>query len=343
MKNVSILSFAQEKINYIFNNNERFIKWGADNKFPQKIIEMFDTVPEHSSSINFTESLITSNGINIDIINIWTLKKIVLDFLLFGGYTVKVIKLRNGMYKYEYMDIAKTRLNKEKDQVGYSDEWDKNKVKLIWYPIVDKLSDIRTESVFYFKNNKTRECYPRPAYLSGLKQIDTASMIAEYHNCNAKNGFTPSVVINFNNGTKDEETMAEIERGIKEKFTGPNAQRFIMSYNETADNAVTISKLDNDNLDQKFETLQKFVQNEIIIAHQLTSGQLIGVKPENQGFTQQEFDESLNVYKENVINGYRNELEYSFSILFDKEVLFIDDKPKVEEPVVNNNDNNIIE
>lgn len=338
---VSILSFAAEKINYILNNNERFIKWGPDNKLPQKLLELFDTVPEHSSSINFTESLITANGIDIEDIDIWTLKKIVLDFIVFGGYTVKVIKLRNGSFKYEYIDISKCRFNKEKDELGYSDEWEKSKVKLTWYPVINSLSEVKAESIFYFKNNKSRELYPRPSYLSGLKNVDTASSIAEYHNSNAKNGFTPSTIINFNNGEPDDDTKAQMEKAIKEKFTGPSAQRFILSFQESADQAVTISKLDNDALDQKFETLQKFVQNEIIIAHQITSGQLIGVKPENTGFSKQEYDESLEVFKSVVVNGYQQELEHSFSILFNKEVKFIEDE-KVDETIVNN-DNNIVE
>ena len=335
---VSVLSFAAEKINYIFNSNEKFIKWGCDNKYPKLLLDLFDTVPEHSSSINFTENLITSNGINTEDIDIWTLKKLTLDFIIFGGYTMKVNKLRNSSYKYEYIDISKCRFNSNKDMIAYSDEWDKQKAKLTWYPVSYNVTDVTAESVFYFKNNKSRELYPRPAYLSGLKQIDTASSIAEYHNNNAKNGFTPSTIINFNNGNYDEDTKEDIEKAIKEKFTGASAQKFIVLFNETADNAATISKLDNDALDQKFETLQKFVQNEIIISHQITSGQLIGVKPENTGFSKQEYDEALGVFKDVVINGYQQELEYSFSKLFNKEVKFIED-----EPIVNNNNDNIVE
>ena len=97
-------------------------------------------------------------------------------------------------------------------------------------------------------------------------------------------------------------------------------KKFIISFQDTVDNAVTISKLDNDNLDQKFETLQKFIQNQIIVAHQITSGQLIGVKPENQGFSKSEYEESLTVFKDVVISGYRNELNYAFTTLFNKEV-----------------------
>jgi len=83
--------------------------------------------------------------------------------------------------------------------------------------------------------------------------------IINYHNNNAKNGFAPNVVINFNNGIPDDETQATIEKGIKSKFAGELGQKFILSFNESESTKTTIEKLDNDNLDQKFETLQKFI------------------------------------------------------------------------------------
>ena len=85
-----------------------------------------------------------------------------------------------------------------------------------------------------------------------------------------------------------------------------------------------LKKLDNDNLDQKFETLQKFLQNQIIITHKLTSGQLIGVTADNQGFSATEFKESLDVFKTVVIKQLRNEMEYALNTLLGTEVYFID-------------------
>lgn len=324
MSKISILSFAQEKLEYIFNSNQKYIKWGADNKFPQTILELYNSVPEHESSINFIESNLSGDGLSTDEINIWQLKKIVLDYVLFGGFTIKIQKLRNGSYQYEYLDISKCRFNPDETQIGYAEDWSKYKVELKWYPKVENILSVKTDGIFYFKNIKSREIYPRPHYLSAFKSIDTASAIQLYHNNNAKNGFTPNTVINFNNGVPDDDTKSMIERQIKEKFTGPDSQKFILSFQDTVDNAVTISKLDNDNLDQKFETLQKFIQNQIIVAHQITSGQLIGIKPENQGFSKTEYEESLEVFKDVVISGYRNELNYAFTTLFNKEVKIID-------------------
>ena len=40
--NISIISLAAEKITYIFNKSDKFIKWGNDNIFPQRLIKWYD-------------------------------------------------------------------------------------------------------------------------------------------------------------------------------------------------------------------------------------------------------------------------------------------------------------
>lgn len=328
-KNFSIINFASEIKEYIFNPNQKYIKWGADNDIPTKILHLYDSVPEHEASINFTELNLTGDGLEGEELNIWAFKKVALDYLLFGGYTLKIVKLRNGNYTIDYFDISKCRYSPDKKKIGYSEDWSKYKAEVTWYDAVTNVDQVRGEAIYMFKNNKSRECYPRPNYLSAFRSIDTASEIIDYHNNNAKNGFAVNTIISMNNGVPDPETQEQIEKAIKDKFTGSNSTKFMLMFNDTADNAATVTKLSDDNLDQKFETLQKFVQNQITISHQITSGQLIGVKGENQGFSKTEYQEALEIFKEVVIEGYKLELEYSLSSFLNKEVKIMED---IEEP-----------
>ena len=320
----SFINFVSEIQEYIFNKNQKFIYWGADNKTPNTLLKLYDTVPEHSSAINF----ILSNIIEEDIeeMDYWTLQKLALDYILFGGFAVEVVKLRNNQYQYNYKDISLIRLNPDKDKVGFSENWTNYKSDVEWFDKVDNLGET---GIFLFKNPKTRGYYPSPRYISAFKSLDTMREISSYHNNNAKNGFTPNVVINFNNGEPDEDTKKEIEKKLAEKFTGVNGSKFILSFNESEETKTTIEKLDNDNLDQKFETLQKFLQNQIIVAHQITSAQLIGVTPENQGFSKTEYEEAMEIFEENVIAGYRKEIEYGLSELFGKDILLKDHKETI--------------
>lgn len=314
---VSVLKFVEETLNIGFNPNQKFLRWGNDNELPEEYLELYDSIPEHSSAINFILNNIVLEDYT-DQLDYWFLQKIGLDYIIFGGFAIEVIRTRGGAYTLNYIDISKLRYNPDKTMLGYSDDWDKYKVKVNWKKITNTTN---VEGIYLFKNPKSREVYPTPYYYSAVTSLDTMKNISEYHNNNAKNGFAPNVVINFNDaGDTSDETKDRIEEQIKEKFSGSKGQKFILAFNEGKEKAVTIEKLDNDNLDQKFETLQKFIQNQIIISHQITSGQLIGVKPENTGFSKIEYDESLQVFEAKVVAPLRREIEYGLTILLGTDV-----------------------
>lgn len=324
----SFINFVSEIPKYIFQNNDKFLRWGFNNDVPETILKLYDSVPEHSSTINFILSNVIEN--DLEQMDYWVLQKIALDYILFGGFTLEVKKLRNDSFKYEYKDISLARLSPKKDKIGFAKHWSGYKADIEWDNRVTKQGET---GIYMYMNPKTRGDYPSPRYISAFKSLDTMSEISSYHNNNAKNGFTPNVVINFNNGEPDEGTKKEIEKKLEEKFTGVNGNKFILSFNDSEETKTTIEKLDNDNLDQKFETLQKFLQNQIIVAHQLTSGQLIGIKPENQGFSKSEYEESMEIFEQNVVAGYRKEIEYGLTELFGVDIR-LKDHEEVVEPVI---------
>lgn len=309
--NLSILNFYEEKIKYIFNPNESFIKWPEATEY----LQFYEEVPEHTSAINFILNNLIIDG--VETLDFWTVQKLGLDYLTFGGFTVEVIKTRGGGYKLNYLDISKLRYNPTKTMLGYSDNWSNYKPEVKWKKVT---TSVKEDGIYIFKNPKSRYLYPTPHYASAYKSLDTMEEISEYHNNNAKNGFTPTAIINMNNGEPDEDTKRIIEKKFAEKFTGSKGQKFVISYNQSPETATTIEKLEDDNLDAKFETLQKFLRNQIIISHGITSGTLIGVVPENQGFSKTEFFESMEIFSETVIANFRRELEYGFSTLFDKDI-----------------------
>lgn len=314
-KKISVLSFISELPKYIFNPTEKFYRWGADNDTPNKLLSLYESVPEHSSAINFILSNVVEN--DIDQLDYWTLQKLALDYIVFGGFTLEVTALRNNTVKYEYIDISNCRLSPNKKRIGFSEDWNRYKAEITWKDIVDT----NTKSgIYIFKNPKSRGSYPTPRYLSAIKSLDTMSEIITYHNNNAKNGFTPNIIINFNNGEPDDDTKKEMEKQLKDKFTGASGNKFILSFNESEETKTTIEKLDNDNLDQRFKDLQVFIQNQTIVAHQITSGQLIGIKADNQGFSKSEFEEAMEIFERNTVAGYRREIEYGLTSLFGVDI-----------------------
>lgn len=308
---ISILKFCNETIKYVFNKNEAYFKWPESKMF----LDFYEEVPEHTSAINFLLANIATEG--VETLDMWTVKKLTLDYLIFGGFTVEVLKTRGGGFILNYLDISKVRYNPDKNKLGYADNWETYKVDIKWSNITDS---VNKEGIFIFKNPVSRHLYPTPHYYSASIALDTMKEISEYHNNNAKNGFTPTAVINFNNGEPDLDTKRQIEKDVREKFTGSKGQKFILSFNSSPDTKTTIERLEDDNLDAKFELLQKFLQNQIIVSHQITSPQLIGIKADNQGFSKTEYEEAFSIFEDTIVKGYIDEIKYGLSKLFNKEI-----------------------
>jgi hypothetical protein len=326
MSRLSFFTFAKEKLTSNFNPNQKYHFWGVDNKTPFVIEEFVGLIPEHSQTIDFSTDLIVQNGIDRDMLSFWDVKRLVFDYRTFGGYAVLIDKLRNGEKKYSYINIANCRISFDKTKVLFAENWDKYKADVTVY----KLSDGTETGIFIFKNIKSKGTYPTPDYFSANLSLDTMCEIMRYHNNNAKNGFSPSVIINYNDGTLEPDEQEADKRGIKDNMIGGSGQKIMLNFNKDKDSAITVEKLESDNLDQRFETLQKFIQNQIIIAHGLTSGTLIGIRPESQGFSKTEYEESLSIYREVKISQYIKELEYSFKELFKTDVKFIENNTNKE-------------
>lgn len=329
--NRKIYAFQADKVYeritsfFQFSAKDDYLRWGKDDKTPLILFDLYKSVSEHQSAIDFTKGLIIQSGITSEEIDYWTANKLVRDYLILGCFAVEVKKLRGGGVKYFYCDVSNCRLDKKKEKIIYSEDFYKSTNKKLLHI---NISDGKSDGIFIFKNPNSNEVYPFPHYISAEMSLDTMKNISEYHNLNARCGFSPSVVINMNNGIPEEDIQRKIEKSIEEKFTGSKGQRFMLIFNDSKEQQVTVSRLTNDNLDQKFETLQKFIQNQIIIAHKLTSPQLIGVKAESQGFSKSEYEEALTIFKENVVSVYQKEIEYGLSQLLNKDVKFVEKEVK---------------
>lgn len=331
---LSVINFKKEekKPKEINKDEIEYISWGIDNNFPTDLLTMYDTVPEHSQALDFLENLIIGQGLNIQDFDYWTVKKIIFDYILFGGFAIQKIGSVNKKNEYLYLDITKCRLSLDKKNVIISENWGSQEAKCVIAPLI---SDNSEEGVFLFKNNKSRGDYPRPYYLAAAKSIDTLNKIINYHNNTATNGFSPNVVINVH-GVPTPEQQIIYEELIKEKFTG-DGQKFILSFSDTEETRTTVEKLQDDNLDTKFKDLQLFLRDEIIIAHKLTSGNLIGVNVVGSGFNKIEYQEALEIFKNVVVKGFRNELIYAISKLTNlNDIQFLDEEEK-KNITVNNN------
>ena len=91
------------------------------------------------------------------------------------------------------------------------------------------------------------------------------------------------MLINFNNGTPDEEQRDLIERRIYEKYSGSsNAGKFILAFNDNSESAATIDAVQLSDAHNQYQFLSDEATKKIMVGHRVVSPMLLGIK-DNSG------------------------------------------------------------
>lgn len=310
-----------------------YMNYGIDNKFPNYLWELYLRSALLQSIIEGTHNYTTGNGIIYsedaviqrlqeqanedgetleDIIN-----RVAVDYLIFGGFSLQVIynKLGNISELY-WLDFRNVRLNKEGDKAYYSEDWIRHANDFITYDIFNPKKENKKSCVFYYKGHISRGVYPIPRYNGALSAIETSTEISKFHLNSILNNFDANLIISFNNGEPSEDVKNEIERKIRDKFSGAdNAGKFILAFNDSKENGVTVERLTDDNFDKKYDALRTSTFKEIFIAFRAIP-QLFGFNLDNDGFNTQEYESAFLLYNQTVVTPIQNDIKRAFDKIF---------------------------
>jgi len=287
---------------------KEWVNYGANNDFPNLLLEMYDNAPKHRAIVDGKADMIAGKGWNISqtmsvlkqaqLVNFVNeinpqetlhelTKKISLDLELFGGFYLQAIwnNLRNDFDLY-HVDFSKIRTNKTQDKFFYSNDWkayNQHPEKTGFKEIEKFDPNSKKSGIFYYKQYRPNQgVYPLPGYIAALRYIEIEKEIANFHLNNIKNGFVGGTLISFNNGQPTLEEQKEIERQIKNKHTGTdNAGGIVLVFSEGKDKEPTVLPLRSNDFDKAFEVLNKTVTQEIFVGHRIPSGQLFGIDNES--------------------------------------------------------------
>lgn len=306
-----------------------YVFYGEENKFPQYVWNLYLKSAILQGIVNGTCDFVSGNGIisNLPIAQMNSdgdeledlIRKISMDYNIFGGFCFQVIKDYTGAIKELYwLDMQNIRLNEEGDKAYYCEKWNTYGAKAVEYEVWDPKKN-QSNFVVYYKGHISRGLYPVPRFIGALAAIETSTEIGKFHLNNILNNLTSSAIINFNNGEPSEEQKKMIEKKLNDKFSGANnAGKNMIVFNNSKEEAVTIERLGEDNFDKKFETLSKSTREEIFISFRATPA-LFGLNPENNGFSKAEFLESFELYNKCVVKPIQNDIKRVFDKLFNME------------------------
>ena len=309
-----------------------YLNYGNDNKFPNYLWELYLRSAVLQSIINGTADYTGGNGIiysenplvqrlkdnaNGDGETLEdVMKKITIDYLIFGGFALQVIYNKLGEVNELYwLDFRNVRRDKEGEKVYYSEDWVRHSNDYLTYDIFNP-DNKKGTSVFYFKGHISRGVYPIPRYNGALSAIETSTEISKFHLNSILNNFSGNFIINFNNGQPSVDVQEEIERKIKDKFSGAdNAGKFLLAFNDSKENGVTVERIQDDNFDKKYDALRESTFKEIFVAFRAIP-QLFGYSLEGTGLNKQEFTEAFQLYNKTTVEPIQKDLKRTFDKIF---------------------------
>ena len=320
-----------------------FVKWGKKNDYPFFLVDLYNGSAYHQGIIKNKTHYIAGGGIEIVnglvqpfIDNRWSdfdmneiAERMAFDQELFGGMAVKGTwnKEQTKVVMWEHIPLDMIRTSVDERTYYISDDWtalnqSPEKTNLRILPAFDK--DNRTGSfILYYKEphlkgRKELGVYPKPSYYGGITAIQTDCDISKFHMYELQNGFKSGTLINFPSGYP--ETTEELNR-IKADVKGrsqsvEDAGEIILTFSNGKDETPTVLSLNGNNLDQRYLATEKSVQQNILVAHAITSPQLFGVRLEGS-FNSAESMDLFNIFKATYVNSKQKRIEWLLNLMLE--------------------------
>ena len=325
---INLASYTKPQI--IEQKNRDWVEYGADNNYYQYLIDRYNGSPTNNAIINAVSDLIYGKGIDAtdsnkkpqeyaqmrSLIHGDCLQKVAGDLKLMGQAAFQVIYTKKGrqVAQVEHMPIQTIRAekcNEEGDIEAYYHCADWSKLKPNEKP--ERYAAFGTSNdaieILVIRPYKAGFYYYSPVdYQGGIPYAELEEEVANYHINNIKNGLSPSMMINFNNGVPDEEERMDIERKIRDKFSGSsNAGNFILAFNESKELAASIDAVPLSDAPQQYEFLSNEAMQKLMVSHRVTSPMLLGIK-DNSGLgnNAEEIETATLLFDNTVIRPFQN-------------------------------------
>ncbi len=332
---------------YKKDKNQKYVKNGEDNMFPQHLIEMYNKSSVNAACVNAIVEGVIGQGLtaNEEIYlkkansagDSWNdlFAKCALDFKLHGSFAMEIVysndRTRLEAYHIDFSTLRSEEKNKYGHIPGYfiSDKWDKknrfsgvvykNEDDIDYLPVYnpDKKEEEPHQIYVHRDYRPGQSYYPLPDYVAALRIIELDTSIDDFHVNNIKNGLTPSLSITtFTNGS--DEQLREIEQQLQQNYSGTNnAGSLIYMDVPEKEMAPVITPINSNGTDTYYTTINDLVMQKILTAHRITSPMLLGIKEAGQLGGRAELIDAHLLFLNLVILPYQQEMLKCFEMIME--------------------------
>ncbi len=286
------------------DKSNEYVKFGKDNNYPDKMIELNKKASLHRSIINKKVRKIVAQGLLSESEQTETfiremsktdmpfefLEKTAKDLEIQNGFYWEITWAKNGkkINRINHLPYEKCRLGKRNedgviDKVFYKEEGIKKNTRasdMDEYPVFDPDTTGKKEPqiLYALRYEAGQDYYPLPSYNGAVIDIDTAYQISTYHNANIKNGFAPSYVLFFRGTEPEPDEKNKIVKKMKEKYSGAEqAGQPVVFFLDTGQEEPILKVIESSDNDKQFEVLNKDTKETIVNAHEIPR-QVVGLE-----------------------------------------------------------------
>ena len=296
---VNLSTYTSPEIKEV--SGKDYIEYGADNNYFQYLIDRYNGSPTNNAAINGISQAIYGKGLNatnssskpneyaqmVSLFKKDVVRKLCYDLKLMGQCAVQIIysKDRKTIAQLEHIPVETLRAercNEDGDVPAYYYFKDWANIKKSDVPLRIPSFGMSKENIeiLYIQPYKAGFYYYSPVdYQGGLQYAELEEEVSNYHLNNIMNGLSPSMLINFNNGTPNQQERQLIENKIAEKFSGTsNAGKFILAFNDNKESQAEITPVQLSDAHNQYQFLSEESQSKIQVAHRVVSPFLLGIK-----------------------------------------------------------------
>jgi len=306
MSNVHVFNFESHKPpTTTESKRDNWVEFGDDNNYFQYLIDRYNNSTTNSAVINAITKLIYGRGLDATdsnkkpndyaqmkmLFRSEVLKKVIQDEYLLGqGYFQLIYnKQGNSIVRVEHIPAQLIRAEKCNDKgeitgYYYSDNWDDTRKFVPKRIPAFGYGDKKLELLRVGEYSVGQKYYSNVDYIGAVPYAKLEEEIADFLINDVQHGFSPTSVINFNNGVPDEEKQSIIASDVKRKLTGSSGAKVVVAFNSDETKKTTIDSVPLNDAPAHYQYLSEEARGKILLGHSVTSGLLFGI-PSANGFS----------------------------------------------------------
>lgn len=339
---IQLESYKSPKITE--SKTKDWVEFGDKNNQFGYLIDLYNSSTTNSAIINNFVKLAYGKGITardarlkpneyarfLSLVSKECLKNVITDAKLLGNYAFQLIYDNKGVLKqvehvpFQLLRAGKCNEKGEIDTYFYSDNWEDTKK---FPPKAIPAYGFGGQMQILAGGNYTvgQKYYSNIDYIGALPYAKLEESIADYLINEVQNSFSPTTVVNFNNGVPSPEEMELIESKTKGTLTGSNGKKVVIAFNSDETKKTTVDSIPLNDAPDHYRYLSEECTHKIMVGHGVTSPLLFGVAT-TTGFSSNadELKNSYVLYENMVIKPFQQMILDSLDIIQTKAETTLD-------------------